>query len=161
LEHNKSVFEHFADNGYKIVGAGKLFHNNHGVKTIFDRKDGRGDFGPGMNYGPFAWKGENNKRDTRFYEETVAHPSVCSEFGVTGFSSFGSLANIPDVPANKATGFKGYTGWRLSSGAFKYINDKERDLMPDELSVQYAIDKLNEEHNSPFFMTIGLIRPHT
>ena len=58
LKHNKPFFEHFADNGYRIYGAGKLFHENHGTETLFNRKDGLGTFGNGSEYGPFAYSGK-------------------------------------------------------------------------------------------------------
>ncbi len=39
LKNCKSIFEHFADNGYMIMGAGKLFHNNHHINQIFNKPE--------------------------------------------------------------------------------------------------------------------------
>src|SRR5690606_22163931 len=55
----------------------------------------------------------------------------------------------------------GAGSWLLTSGIYKYIDDENRDPMPDELSVDFAVGKLKEKHANPFFMTIGLVKPHT
>jgi len=48
---------------------------------------------------------------------------------------------------------------------FRYVNDDDRDLMPDEMHAQWAAKKFKElekrESGQPFFMGIGFVNPHT
>ena len=61
LKNCKPLFQHFADEGYRIFGAGKLFHNNHNTVPLFHRSDSLGVFGNGQEYGPFAFSGDMSK----------------------------------------------------------------------------------------------------
>jgi arylsulfatase A-like enzyme len=162
LKHCKPIFEYFADNGYLIFGAGKLFHNNHHTEALFKRADNTGDFGPGMEYGPFAWTG--NLSDN-IYNDLVAHPDIPEKFGRSGFLSFASLDRIPCVPPDQEKGIPGYSGWYLADypqgKPFRYNSEDDRDLMPDEITADYAIKKLGEDHEKPFFLAVGIIRPHS
>ncbi|MEX2371926.1 MAG: sulfatase [Bacteroidales bacterium] len=162
LEHCKPVFEHFADNGYLIFGAGKLFHNNHNTESLFNRSDSLGEFGPGMEYGPFAWTG---RQSDNLYNELVAHPDIPVKFGKTGFTSFGSLDEVPEVKPDPQQGIPGYKGWYLydfqKGKAFRHVDPSNRDPLPDELTADYIIEKLKQDHDRPFFMTAGIIRPHS
>ena len=44
---------------------------------------------------------------------------------------------------------------------FKYVDAENRDKLPDEISADFAIDILNRKHENPFFLGVGLIRPHS
>ncbi len=162
LRNCKPVFEHFADNGYKIMAGGKLFHNNHYTKPLFDRPDSLGEFGPGQEYGPFAWTGVVSEN---IYNDLPAHPDIPPDFGKWGFSSFASLDNIPEIKADPVKNIPGYTGWYLanypSGKPFRYAGENDRDPMPDEITADYAIEKLQQTHEDPFFLTVGIIRPHS
>ena len=74
---------------------------------------------------------------------------------------FGSLKNIPRIPPDPEKGIPGYEGWRLYYKPFRYVNDEDRDLMPDELNAEWAIEKLEDDYDKPFLMCIGMNRPHT
>jgi arylsulfatase A-like enzyme len=162
LKNCKPIFEHFADNGYLIFGAGKMFHNNHNTQPLFNRPDGMGEFGPGMEYGPFAWTG--NKSDN-IYNDLIAHPDIPRSFGNSGFTSFASLDNIPVVSADKDQNIPGYIGWYHANypdgKPYRYNNENDRDLLPDEMSADFAIEKLKQDHDKPFFLSVGIIRPHS
>ncbi len=162
LKNCKPIFEHFADNGYLIFGAGKMFHNNHNTQYLFNRPDGMGEFGPGMEYGPFAWTG--NKSDN-IYNDLVAHPDIPRSFGNSGFTSFASLDDVPVVSPNKDLNIPGYAGWYLANypdgKPYRYNNENDRDLLPDEMSADFAIEKLKQNHEKPFFLSVGIIRPHS
>ena len=162
LKHCKPIFEHFADHGYLIFGAGKLFHNNHHTESLFERADSTGDFGPGMEYGPFAWTGTASDN---IYNDLVAHPDIPEQFGTSGFLSFASLDNVPVVEPDQENDTPGYTGWYLADypdgKPFRYVSAEDRDPMPDELTAGYAIEKLSQEHDRPFFLAVGLVRPHS
>jgi arylsulfatase A-like enzyme len=151
LKHSKPLFEHFADNGYGIFGAGKVFHENHNIQALFDRSDGRGTFGNGSEYGPFAFTGDMSKGISKALH---AHPDVPKQFGITGFNSFASIDNVPEV--------NGYKGWVLIKGQkpFRYNTEQDRDRLPDELTADFGIDVLQQDHNEPFLITLGIIRPH-
>jgi arylsulfatase A-like enzyme len=162
LKNCKPIFEHFADNGYMIFGAGKLFHNNHNTKPLFNRTDSLGEFGPGQEYGPFAWTG---MLSDNIYSDLVAHPDIPGKFGNSGFSSFASLDNVPVIPPNLKENIPGYSGWYLANHPngkpYRYVNEFDRDSLPDERTANYAIEKLNQDHDKPFFLTVGIIRPHS
>ena len=151
LKHSKSLFEHFADNGYRIYGAGKIFHENHNIKPLFNRSDGRGTFGNGSEYGPFAYSGDMSKGISKALK---AHPDVPKQFGITGFNSFAPIDNIAEVD--------GYEGWFLvkSRKIFRYNTEEDRDLFPDELTADFGINVLQQDHDEPFLITLGIIRPH-
>ena len=149
LKNNKPFFEHFADNGYRIYGAGKIFHENHGTRPLFKRSDGRGTFGYGQDYGPFAFTGEKSKG---IKNALRAHPDVPTQLGVTGFNSYASVDSVPDE------------GWILLPDRkltpLRYNTEQDRDRLPDEITADFGIDVLQQDHDKPFLITLGIIRPH-
>jgi arylsulfatase A-like enzyme len=81
FQNNKTIMELFSENGYSIMGSGKLLHNNQ--PELWD------EWGVDVNnYGPFAYDGEN----------AVGHPSVPQPFRSIGEID-GSFAPLSDVPA--------------------------------------------------------------
>ncbi len=162
LKNCKPIFEHFADNGYLIFGAGKMFHNNHNTHPLFNRADSMGEFGPGMEYGPFAWTG---RRSDNIYKDLVAHPDIPRSYGTSAFLSFASLDDVPVVHPDVDQDIPGYSGWYFAhypdGKPYRYENENDRDPMPDEISTDFAIEKLQEDHENPFFLSVGIIRPHS
>jgi arylsulfatase A-like enzyme len=150
LKHNKTLFELFRENGYQIIGSGKLLHKN--VAEYWD------EWGVKLNnYGPFAFNGD----------KLVGHPSVPEPFQSIGPID-GSFASLADVPVfNNTTDTKQKPGWVYGWGKkpMRYVNDEDRDLTADELHAQWAIEKLQRMAKSdlekPFFMGLGFVRPHT
>ena len=55
--------------------------------------------------------------------------------------------HLPDVP---------YSGTQTDWGAFPDVDEK----MPDHRSADWAIDRLSQPHEKPFFLAVGFIRPH-
>jgi len=149
LKHNKTLFEYFRENGYKVFGSGKLLHVN--------RKEYWDEWGVDINnYGPFAFDGLNQ----------VGHPSVPEPFRSIGAvdGSFAPLSDVPKFPNKKGK----ETGWIYSkqSGKMLHYEDADnRDLLPDEMHAQWAVKKIRELEKSnsdqPFFMGVGFVRPHT
>lgn len=162
LKNCKPIFEHFADNGYIIFGAGKLFHNNHNTQALFNRPDSLGEFGNGQEYGPFAWTGY---KSDNIYNDLLAHPDIPANFGGWGFSSFASLDNVPVIAADPENNIPGYSGWYLADypdgKPYRYVNENDRDPLPDEMTASFAIEKLQQDHEKPFFLAVGIIRPHS
>jgi len=105
---NKVSFlpEYFADQGYKTMGVGKIFHS-HAPEGVFQESGGRvKGFGPKPADGKrFHW----DKKGTS-------------------------------------------TDW----AAFPDVDEK----MPDYKSARWAAERLSEEHDRPFFLTVGFLRPH-
>jgi arylsulfatase A-like enzyme len=159
LKHSKPFIVHFADNGYRIYGAGKIFHDNHNTEPLFKRSDGLGTFGYGQDYGPFAYSGTQSMGISKALR---AHPDVPAQFGITGFNSFGSIDNVPEILPDKEKGIDGYKGWILIEGRkpFRYNTEEDRDPLPDEVNANFGIDVLQQDHDEPFLITLGIIRPH-
>lgn len=151
FQNNKTIMELFSENGYYVMGSGKLLHNNQ--PKLWD------EWGVNVNnYGPFAYDGKNQ----------VGHPSVPQPFRNIGDID-GSFAPLSDVPAFQQNEIKGKNpGWVYSGDddtPFKYIDENNRDLTPDELHAEWASRRIREMDKEgmvkPFFMGVGFVRPHT
>lgn len=151
LKNNKTLFEYFRENGYHVMGSGKLLHVN--------KKDFWNEWGVDMNnYGPVAFNGI----------EPVGHPSVPEPFRKIGpiDGSFAPLSDVPVFPDSISKGNK--TGWLYTRGKndfLDYTDENNRDLMPDEMHTQWAVNRIKEMDTAtsgkPFFLGVGFVRPHT
>jgi len=97
FKNNKTIMERFSENGYYVMGSGKLLHSNQ--PKLWD------EWGVNVNnYGPFAYDGKNQ----------VGHPSVPQPFRSIGDID-GSYAPMSDVPAFPENEIKGENaGWAYS-----------------------------------------------
>jgi len=150
-----TIQEDFKSNGYNIYGTGKVFHeywkdNLPGVWT---------DHGNRLGFYPTPGKGgENNPR--------TGHPAMPAPLDKDVWLCCGPLSNVPNVPPDSKAGTPGYKGWTIATRPggggqpFRYVNENDRDLMPDELSANYIIDLLKADHYKPFFAICGFFRPH-
>jgi arylsulfatase A-like enzyme len=146
--------EHFRNHGYEVLGTGKLFHNSQEDPTLYDR------FGHAANFGPWPWDGrlpETHKEHPDMSYLIDTNPEIRTHWEQT----FGPLSNVPNWAPDPEERVPGYTGWRLYNAPFCYIDDEQRDLMPDERSARWAASRLTERHTSPFFLAVGFNRPHT
>ena len=148
LSNSKSIGQFMGDNGYKTYATGKLMH--HRVESEWN------EYGIENDFGPYAFNGK----------KVVQHPLMPKEYSTDKNDGlFMSLAKVPNVKATDKT--PGYNGWYDAKNrkAFKYINDDDRDLMNDELSANWAVEKLKgldkSDADKPFFMAVGFVRPHT
>lgn len=151
LKNNKTIMQLFAENGYHVMGSGKLLHHH--------RKDMWHEWGIDINnYGPVAFNGI----------EPVGHPSVPEPFRSIGpiDGSFAPLSDVPTFPDSISKGNK--TGWlyaRNKQDFLEYTDENNRDLTPDEMHAQWAAKRIKEmeteDAKRPFFMGIGFVRPHT
>ena len=148
LQNSKSIAQFMGDNGYKTYATGKLMH--HRVKQEWN------EYGIENDFGPYAFNGK----------KVVKHPKMPAEYtNNKNDGLFMSLAEIPNVkPTNNTTGYKGWYDAK-NRKPFKYINDENRDFLSDELSAEWAVEKLKSLEKSktdtPFFMAVGFVRPHT
>ncbi|MCP4310879.1 MAG: sulfatase [Bacteroidetes bacterium] len=150
-KNNKTLMELFSENGYYVLGSGKLLHSN--------RPDLWDDWGVDVNnYGPFAFDGDKQ----------AGHPSVPLPFRSIGDidGSFAPLSDVPVFPEGEVKGKNG--GWVYSGRddiLFEYVDENNRDLTPDELHAEWAVKRLQAmdagSSDRPFFMGVGFVRPHT
>ena len=148
LKNNKTLMRLFKENGYITLGTGKITHGN--MKEDWD------EWGMALknNYGPFYFDGKDKK----------ALPTVPEPFAEIGQvdGSFGRLSDVGYSSGKKNE--KGFVyGW--DNEPMRYVNDDDRDLLQDELHAQWAVEKIKSletrKDNQPFFMGVGLVRPHT
>ena len=162
LKDAKTFIEHFKDNGYKVYGTGKILHHSHRDASIWVNKDGEYGYGIPPSFGPYPWDG----KDESVTGHNVPHPQLPDELFINSRPgnyadvTVTPLSNVPEYKPDPANEIPGYKGWRLYKKPFHYENENDRDLMPDELSAQWVIDKLREDHQTPFLMCVGFMRPH-
>ncbi len=160
LRNSVSLFEHYKRNGYNIYGAGKLHHWHREIAATFANADGSTNYGPLTEYGPFPYDGEKANMEVlhpslKFLENHIPDPKK-KLWNTRGEHSFAPLSDVPVEPQ-----YPGWHGWRYYNREFRYVSDTDRDLMPDELTANYAAAILQRRPDRPFILGAGLIRPHT
>ena len=153
LANTKTIVEKFKENGYYVVGSGKILHHN--------KKELWSEFEHEADYGPVAYKGLRKKG-----KRGIAHPDVAKPFSEIGqidgsFGPFKNISNLEEDGEKITWAYGGSRGYK----EFKYISEDDRDLTPDEINAQWAEDKINElaksDNDNPFFLAVGFLRPHT
>ncbi len=141
--------DHFRANGYHTLGTGKLMHHLRRQEWV--------DWGNDADYGPFAFDGT----------ERVAHPDVPAPYRNIGTidGSFGPLENLAGRTFADGKSYSWQTGnWR-GMRTLRVDSQEDRDLTADELNGKWAVQQLrklaDQPPTQPFFMGVGLIRPHT
>ena len=148
-----SLNRHLRNNGYSVFLTGKIYHGGRG-DDAFD------DFGYLSEFGPWPWDGKSN-------QGFQPHPAMMYLYETDGDMDFqwehhfGPLSMIPDWPADEARGIPGYKGWRLYGKPYRYVNDRNRDPLGDELCAEWSTDIIKRKHQKPFALFVGLVRTHT
>ncbi len=156
LAASKTMMAHFRDNGYRVMGAGKVMHNRD--KQEWDEVGVRTQYGPVNDNGSYGTK------------DVPGHPSVPMPFRGIGPID-GSFAPLSDVPVHP----DGSRGWffrewsqkenRMVSTPYRYVSEDDRDPLPDEAVAAWFVRRIGElaaeKDGRPFFMACGFIRPHT
>jgi len=148
LKHNKTIMELFNENGYFTLGTGKLMHGNKTPEWQEWGNEVR------HNYGPTIFDGKK-------LTATKNVPAPFRDIGAID-GSFGRLSE-----GGVSVGKKGQAGWVMgwTKAPFRYLNENDRDLLPDEAHAKWASEKFaelaNKKTKQPFFMGVGFVRPHT
>ncbi|MEX0274812.1 MAG: sulfatase [Flavobacteriaceae bacterium] len=150
LSNSKTIMEQLRDHGYTTAGVGKLMHSPW--KPAWD------EYGLKQDYTPIAFDGTKK----------VGHPSVPEPFRNLGplDATFAPLSDVPIVePRGDASGHEGWYSFPYQR-TFRYVNEDDRDLLPDEKTADWAMQKLVQwngdvDFKGPFFLGVGFIRPHT
>ena len=145
-----TIMEHYSNNGYKLYGSGKVFHNGHEDNSVFNQPL---DGGP-SSFGPFPWDGStmHSWGKPLAFGHSIMPPNIRD-------SKWGGFAPLSEIPT-----VGDYTGWMKDweePWDFQYESEMDRELMPDEITSIWVSEKLNETHDDPFFIVAGMNRPHT
>lgn len=162
LKNAVTFVEHFRDHGYQVYGTGKIQHHAAPDTTIWINQDGEYGYGIPASFGPYPWDG----KDSTVTGHNVPHPQLPIELfdgsqpGNYADVTITPLSNVPSYAPDPEKGIPGYQGWRLFKRPFRYQNEDDRDLMPDEQYANWAVDKLQQDHQKPFLLCVGFVRPH-
>lgn len=150
---------HFKDHGYRTLGSGKVLHTGAQDESWWDEFDRYAD------YGPVIFDKFRTEQQIHMYEAEPLKDYLEKHRGLDRFfiretkptfeieSCFGPLGEYMksrDTPPE------------LQGGRpYRYIRDDDRDPLPDELTAEYGVRKLQEASESPFFLALGFMKPHT
>lgn len=155
LKKTDTLFEHLVNNGYNVYATGKIHHNGHEDWSAFENNDGSNGFRIEPSFGPYPWDGDpktNNAND-----RGVLHPDLPANYeSVSCWDSFGPIYDLSSKMDGKGTWL-----YNNDNEEFKYINESNRDLMPDERCVEFTEEVLKRKHEKPFLITVGFNRPHS
>jgi len=123
---------HFKRNGYKTMAAGKVFH-----------------------------KGTSDAKDYEFWDETRPRYKWPKSFIERGHGYKGR--HFYPFPRDGGGIYQlhqeGVSGQSLCWGSLEE-DDIPDEGMPDEQIAQWAVDRLKQKQDKPFFMAVGFLRPH-
>lgn len=146
---------HFRNNGYNAYGAGKLLHEGQGG-------DFYTEYGYDVDYGPHPYLGEGKAQFTPHPRQYIQWEGHLPKWDMHRDLNYGPLSDVPEWKPGDIEGKPGAKGWYYKDATpFRYVNDDDRDRLPDEISVDWAIDILKQDHNQPFYLAVGLTKPHT
>ncbi len=126
---------HFKRSGYKTMAAGKIYHK--GTSDI-----------DGYDY----W---DEARSKYKWPEWLAERG----HGYQGKSGGHFHPFPPDGGAIYQKYQEGVSGQSLCWGALEK-GDMPPEGMPDEQVADWAVERLEQKHNTPFFLAVGFVRPH-
>ena len=126
---------HFKRNGYKTLAAGKIFHKGTSDVKGYDYWD--------EERPKYQWPKDLAARGHGYQGSSGGH-----------FHPF-----PPDGGAIYQKYQEGVDGQSLCWGALEPA-DMPPEGMPDEQIAAWAIERLTQKHDKPFFLAVGFVRPH-
>ena len=126
---------HFKNHGYKTLAAGKIFHKGTSDVKGYDYWD---EFRP-----KYKWPAELAARGHGYQGKNGGH-----------FYPFPADGGAIYQKYQKAV-----SGHSLCWGALG-TNDIPAEGMPDEQIAAWAVKRLQQKHDKPFYMAVGFVRPH-
>ena len=149
---------HFKHSGYRVFGAGKVLHAGVVDPAWWT------DYAYGPDYGPSLGAATTERQEWMYEGEPLASYARRYE-GLDRFfldgarfrhhieTAFGPLEAIFGGRAS---------GARHGDGSpFRYASDDDRDLLPDEKVAAWGVEVLRREHDRPFLLALGFMKPHT
>jgi len=135
MKDHKMLPQYFKDNGYKTMAVGKIFH-----RGVSDYKEKTGEF----------------------WDEVAPTYKVPMDLKDRG-DGYGGTHFYP-FPRNGSQIVNHY-GKEFRSGHSLCYGALDREDMPegkmfDELISEWAVDQLSKDHEKPFFLAVGFVRPH-
>ena len=138
----RTFLNHFMDAGYRVMGAGKLFHpgSKHEGNVVLGQFHDYGP-GPGIVGGPF---------NSRELATRNMSPVSIVDHGPGKLKAVLPMNGIStiDRPQNQYSTFD----WGPVN-----VGDDE---MPDGQVANWVVDKLHKDYSEPFFLAAGFYRPH-
>ena len=126
---------HFKHNGYKTMAAGKIFHRGTSDVDGYEYWD--------ETRPKYKWPAWLAARGHGYQGKNGGH-----------FHPF-----PPDGGAIYQKYQDGVGGQSLCWGALDE-DDMPPEGMPDHQVADWAVERLNQEHDQPFFLAVGFVRPH-
>lgn len=156
--------EHFKRHGYRVLGAGKTFHEGA------VNPDWWTSYGLPPDYGPLLrrWIDPDASDPTTplqkfLYADEPLQSYVERYHGLdrmwlTDDGSFRyhmetSIGPLEDLAREGELVYRDGSPFEIGPGG--------RDRLPDELATDWAIEQIENDDGRPFFLNLGLIRPHT
>lgn len=136
-----TIPEHFQSQGYATFGTGKLLHGGSKTNTrVFE------SYGPGYNkWTPLTLE------ETKISEDELADNKPYVRHKVDRLNTVLPLNHMPrdrNVGSSTIESFD----W----GPF----DVDDDVMSDAECAKWAVERIKDQHDKPFFLGVGFYRPH-
>ncbi|VGO19486.1 sulfatase [Pontiella sulfatireligans] len=155
LKESVTLMEHFRDNGYTVMGTGKLFHHSAGNPdpSIWSKIDGKPAYGWSADAGP--WSASAKRPGGGWGTPHPSYPEHHSDILMA------RLSEVPIHPGDEKALPSNHSGWYLRGKPFRYNGPDDRDLMADEQHVKWVTKRLQKKHDNPFLICVGFHRPHS
>ncbi|UXP33886.1 sulfatase [Reichenbachiella agarivorans] len=135
MKNHTMLPQYFRENGYKTLAAGKVFHN--GVSDYKDKTDLFWDvIAPGYHVPQELKERGDGYGGSHFYPFPKEGSQILNHYGEEyrdGHSLCYGKLEPEDIPGGK---------------------------MFDEQIAEWAVGQLEKDHEKPFFMAVGFVRPH-